>query len=58
MKIKSNVRAGSGGSNSGGVNSKSNSGVSVDSTQTADAGGKINNTIGFYIPPVSRCVGI
>lgn len=46
MKIKSNVRAGAGGGNS---NSK------------AAAGGhssQANNTVVFYVPPVSRCVGI
>jgi hypothetical protein len=54
MKIKSNVRAGSGGASGTGQNSKSKSGVSTDSTNT----GEINNTVGFYVPPVSRCVGI
>jgi len=46
MKIKTNVRAGSGGTstNSGGVNGG-------HSSQT-------NNTVGFYVPPISRCVGI
>ncbi|MDB5880750.1 MAG: hypothetical protein JWP43_628 [Ramlibacter sp.] len=57
MKIKSNVRAGSGSTNSGGVNSKSKSGLSVDST-SVDTSGTINNTVSFYVPPVSRCVGI
>jgi hypothetical protein len=47
MKIKSNVRAGAGGNANG--NSK------------AAAGGhssQVNNTIGFYLPAISRCVGI
>ncbi|MDB5880751.1 MAG: hypothetical protein JWP43_629 [Ramlibacter sp.] len=57
MKIKSNVRAGSGGTTSGGVNSKSKSGLSVDST-AVDTSGSINNTVVYYVPPVSRCVGI
>ena len=55
MKIKSNVRAGSGGASGSGQNSKS--GVSTDSS-TVDTSGPINNTVGFYVPPVSRCVGI
>ena len=54
MKIKSNVRAGSGGTTSGGVNSKSKSGLSTDSTSS-----QINNTVVQYSPLlVSRCVGI
>jgi hypothetical protein len=44
MKIKSNVRAGAGS------NSKSTS-VGGHSSQA-------NNTVAFYVPPVSRCVGI
>jgi hypothetical protein len=49
MKIKSNLRAGSGGSvNSGGVNG---GGTGGHSSQAA-------GTVGFYLPPVSRCVGI
>lgn len=46
MKIKSNVRAGGGGNS----NSKSAS-VGGHSSQA-------NNTVAFYVPPVSRCVGI
>jgi hypothetical protein len=42
MKIKSNVRAGSG-------NQKRSS--STDSSS-------INNTVVTYVPPVSRCAGI
>jgi hypothetical protein len=47
MKIKSNLRAGSGG---GSVNTGGASGGGHNSS--------INNTVSFYIPPVSRCVGI
>jgi hypothetical protein len=60
MKIKSNVRAGSGGTTSGGsttsggVNSKS--GLSTDSSTTTS--GSINNTVVTYVPAISRCVGI
>ena len=43
MKIKSNVRAGSGGGGGGGAGGHSS---------------QLNNTVAFYIPPVSRCVGI
>jgi hypothetical protein len=43
MKVKSNIRSGSGGGGGGGGGSKSS---------------QINNTVAFYIPPVSRCVGI
>ena len=48
MKIKTNVRAGAG----------------ANSNSAAKAGGvgghssQANNTVVFYIPPVSRCVGI
>jgi hypothetical protein len=54
MKIKSNVRAGSGGTSGTGQNSKSKSSTSTDSTNTTE----INNTVVYYVPPVSRCVGI
>jgi hypothetical protein len=47
MKIKSNVRAGSGGASGTGQNSK---GLGVDSVVVAPAP--------VYVPPVSRCVGI
>jgi hypothetical protein len=46
MKIKSNVRAG-GGSSSANSNAK----VGGHSSQAA-------GTIGFYLPPISRCVGL
>ena len=45
MKIKTNVRAGKGGS------------TSSSKTKSSD-GSKINNTVVSYVPPVSRCVGI
>ena len=48
MQIKSNLRAGSGGSNG---NGNSNSAASGHSSQAA-------TTVGFYLPPVSRCVGL
>ena len=48
MKIKTNVRAGSGGANAGGVNA---GGVGGHSSQA-------NNTVVFYVAAVSRCVGI
>ena len=44
MKVKTNLRAGSGGGGGGG-------GGGGHSSQA-------NNTVGLYIPPVSRCVGI
>ena len=47
MKIKSNVRAGAGNS----ANSNSKAAAGGHSSQA-------NNTVVFYIPPVSRCVGI
>jgi hypothetical protein len=50
MKIKSNVRAGSGG-NSSASSANSNAKVGGHSSQ-------INNTVSFYVPPISRCVGI
>lgn len=46
MKVKSNLRAGAGGGGGGG-----GGGGNSRSSQ-------INNTVAFYIPPVSRCVGI
>jgi hypothetical protein len=49
MKIKTNVHAGKGGSASGGGGGGSGGGH--NSSQA-------NNTVGLYIPPVSRCVGI
>jgi hypothetical protein len=57
MKIKTNIRAGQGGSTtSGGVNS---GGVNAGG---ASGGGKnssgINNTVGFYVPPTTRCAGL
>ena len=45
MKIKTNVRAGSGNQKRG---------TSTDSTSSSS----INNTVVSYVPPVSRCVGI
>jgi hypothetical protein len=61
MKIKSNVRAGSGGASGSGQNSKSGLSTDSTSTQTADTSGTINNTVvTYYAAPstVSRCVGI
>jgi len=51
MKVKTNLRAGSGSANSGGVNGGHSS--STDSSS-------INNTVVSYVPPVTttRCVGI
>ena len=60
MKIKSNVRAGSGGASGSGQNSKSTS-TSTDTTTTTDTSGTINNTVvTYYAAPTttSRCVGI
>jgi hypothetical protein len=57
MKIKSNVRAGSGGASGSGQNGKNSGGTSTDSTNAAE----INNTVvTYYVSPlaVSRCVGI
>jgi hypothetical protein len=58
MKVKTNLRAGSGGTNSGGVNSggvNSNKSTSTDSTtevQTPDS------TVVYYAPVLTaRCVG-
>jgi hypothetical protein len=48
MKIKSNVRAGSGSAK---ASANSNAKVGGHSSQT-------NNTVAFYVPPISRCVGI
>ena len=48
MKIKSNVRAGAGGGN---ANSNSKSAAGGHSSQAA-------GTIFYYLPPISRCVGI
>jgi hypothetical protein len=45
MKIKTNVRAGKGGS------------TATTKTKSKDSS-KINNTVVSYVPPVSRCVGI
>jgi hypothetical protein len=42
MKVKTNVRAGKGGSSGGGKSSSKS----------------INNTVVSYVPSVSRCVGI
>lgn len=44
MKIKTNVRAGKGGSSAPKAKSSDNT--------------RINNTVVSYVPPVSRCVGI
>ena len=57
MKIKTNIRAGKGGASGTGQNGGGGS-TSTDSTNTADSSGPTNNTVGFYIPPTSRCVGI
>lgn len=45
MKVKSNIRAGASS------NSNSKSALGGHSSQAA-------GTVGLYIPPVSRCVGI
>ena len=49
MKIKTNIRAGSGSANSGGAN-----GGGAGGGHSSQA----NTTVGFYLPPVSRCVGL
>jgi hypothetical protein len=58
MKIKTNIRAGQ-GSNS---NSPSSVDTSIASGGGANAGGvnsnKPNNTIVYYVPASSRCVGL
>lgn len=48
MKIKTNIRAGSGSANTGGANSGGTGGHNSET----------NNTVAFYVPPVSRCVGL
>ena len=60
MKIKTNIRAGKGGASGTGQNGTNSGGTSsgVDNTTTADVSGPTNNTVGFYVPPTSRCVGI
>ncbi|MDB5955431.1 hypothetical protein [Ramlibacter sp.] len=49
MKIKSNVRAGSGGNSSA---ASSNAKVGGHSSS------QVAGTVGFYFPAISRCVGI
>jgi hypothetical protein len=51
MKIKSNVRAGSGGASGGGQNGTTSGATGGHSSQAV-------GTTGFYFPAVSRCVGI
>ena len=65
MKVKTNLRAGSGGVNSGGVNAGgvnsgggSGGGGSVNSGGVNSSESQINNTVVSYIPPTSRCVGL
>jgi hypothetical protein len=53
MQIKTNVRAGQGGSNS--VDSSAT--TSTD-TSSQNQKGKTTNTVVYYVAPVSRCVGI
>jgi len=62
MKVKTNLRAGSGSVNSGGVNSGgTTTGGSVNSGGVNGGhSSSIDNTVVSYVPPVTtaRCVGI
>jgi hypothetical protein len=54
MKIKSNVRAGSGGASGGGQNGGGGAGGGGVGGHSSQAAGTVN----FYVPLVNRCVGI
>ena len=60
MKVKTNVRAGQGGSTSTSVDtSTSTGGTGGGGTNSGGVNSnKVNNTVVYYVPPVSRCVGI
>jgi hypothetical protein len=56
MKIKTNIRAGQGGSTSTSVDTSTSTGGGANSGGVNS--NKINNTVGFYLPAASRCVGL
>jgi len=56
MKIKTNIRAGAGGSTA--VDTSASSAGQVQAGKGGVNSNKINNTVVSYIPPVGRCVGI
>jgi hypothetical protein len=65
MKVKTNVRAGQGGSNSVDTSTTSQNGVNAGGVNSGGVnggggggGGKTTNTVVYYAPAISRCVGI
>jgi hypothetical protein len=56
MKIKTNIRAGQGGSTSTSVDTSTSTGGGTNSGGVNS--NKINNTVSFYVAPTSRCVGL
>jgi hypothetical protein len=58
MKIQTNIRAGSGGASGGGQNGTNSGGAKSGADNPASTEVQAPPPVVYYVPPVSRCVGI